>query len=147
VVARLPGRRARTANGHSRLDAVLTARRDLLTAAQGNWTLRHGSGAIYTLSTRPASFSAAQAACLAQGSHLVSYTSAAEQADVEGYFIALGGHKDGPAVRRGLRPVQASHPRLQRQPALHLCSAARWRPCCPAAAACTDDSSHWPMCH
>ncbi len=60
-------------------------------AARGNWTLRHSNGAIYTLSTRPANFSAAQAACLAQGSHLVSYTSAAEQADVEQYFTTLGG--------------------------------------------------------
>jgi hypothetical protein len=45
----------------------------------------------YLLNTLPADAGTAEAACIAQGGHLVTYTSQAEQYEVEQYFAATAG--------------------------------------------------------
>ncbi len=48
------------------------------------------TGYNYSLVTCPASYSQAEGSCRMLGGHLASYGSLAEQAEVEGYFMAQG---------------------------------------------------------
>jgi hypothetical protein len=48
------------------------------------------SAHTYILNTTAATFNAAEAACVRQGGHLVSYQSEFEQQEVEGYFTDAG---------------------------------------------------------
>jgi hypothetical protein len=59
-------------------------------AAPGSFHMTTAAGGSFTLVTAAANFSAADAACRQQGSHLARYGSLAEQKEVEGYFISSG---------------------------------------------------------
>jgi hypothetical protein len=48
------------------------------------------TNSTYILNTTKTDFKAAQRACNNQGGHLVSYSSAAEQVEVESYYVNLG---------------------------------------------------------
>lgn len=61
-----------------------------LPAAPGSFHMTTTAGGSFTLVTAAANFSAADAACRQQGSHLARYGSLAEQKEVEGYFISTG---------------------------------------------------------
>ena len=60
-------------------------------AAPGEYVyVSNVTNATYLLNTTKVDFKTAQRTCNLQGGHVVSYISAAEQVDVENYYVSLG---------------------------------------------------------